>query len=158
MKTLIIFYSFDGNTKFLAEIMAKTVGADLLELKPEKEIQSHGFSKYLWGGKQVLMRKLPKLLPYDKNPNDYDLIIVGGPVWASTFAPTLKSFFSQTKIIGKKVGIFCSCAGSPGRTLSDMKKELSGNDVIGETHFVNPLKNRESVEKSAVAWVNGLPR
>jgi len=40
MKTLVVYYSLEGNTKFIAETISKTVGADLLELKPIKDISS----------------------------------------------------------------------------------------------------------------------
>lgn len=33
MKSLVIYYSLTGNVKFLAEAMAKTIDADLLELE-----------------------------------------------------------------------------------------------------------------------------
>ena len=37
MKILVIFYSFEGNTKLIAENIAETINADILELKPRKE-------------------------------------------------------------------------------------------------------------------------
>ena len=47
MKKLVIFYSFEGNTKYIAENIAEAVDADILELKPVKDIKSNGFMKYL---------------------------------------------------------------------------------------------------------------
>ncbi|MBU4486909.1 MAG: hypothetical protein KKD38_08270 [Candidatus Delongbacteria bacterium] len=38
MKKLIVFYSLDGNTRMISETMASEIEADLLELKPAKEI------------------------------------------------------------------------------------------------------------------------
>lgn len=45
MKKLVVFYSFEGNTKFLAEAIANEIKADILELKPKKEIKTKGFFK-----------------------------------------------------------------------------------------------------------------
>jgi flavodoxin len=39
MKSLVIFYSFSQNTKFIAETIAKNIGADLIELRLIKDIQ-----------------------------------------------------------------------------------------------------------------------
>jgi len=61
MKKLVIFYSFEGNTKYIAENIAEAVGADILELKPKKDVSSGGFMKYLWGGRQVVLGKKPEL-------------------------------------------------------------------------------------------------
>ena len=57
MEKIVIFYSFEGNTKLIAENIAKTIGADLLELKLKKEMKSKGFMKYFWGGKAAIMKK-----------------------------------------------------------------------------------------------------
>ena len=40
MKKLVIFHSFEGNTRQIAETIANPVDADLLELKPKTEIPS----------------------------------------------------------------------------------------------------------------------
>lgn len=61
MKKLVVFYSFEGNTKFLAEAIAKGIKADILELKPEKDLKTKGFFKYPLGGVQVVFGKKPKL-------------------------------------------------------------------------------------------------
>ncbi|MBI6872212.1 flavodoxin family protein [Clostridium aciditolerans] len=34
MKKLVVFYSFEGNTRYIAQSIAKAINADLLELKP----------------------------------------------------------------------------------------------------------------------------
>ncbi|MCK5289167.1 MAG: flavodoxin, partial [Candidatus Omnitrophica bacterium] len=86
MKKIVIFYSFEGNTKLIAESIAKTIGADLLELKPKSEMQSKGFMKYVWGGKAVMMKAKPELLPMDKDIKGYDILFIGTPVWAGTYA------------------------------------------------------------------------
>ena len=58
MKRLVVFYSHSGNTKFVGETIAKEIKADVLEIKPEKEI-TRGGMKFLWGGRQVVMKTKP---------------------------------------------------------------------------------------------------
>lgn len=155
-KNLIVYYSLEGNTKFIAETVAKISGADLLELKPEKEIKPRGFMKFFWGGKQVIMKEKPKLWPLDKNPDDYDFIVIGTPVWAWNYAPPLRSFFSQIKLQGKRIALFCAHEGQPGKTLNNMKDELKDNKIIGELDFNQVLKNKEDSAKKAVEWVQKI--
>ena len=84
MKKLIAYYSFEGNTKFVAEILARKFHSDILSIKPKKEITNHKFLKFIWGGKQVLMQESPELLPVEKDPAQYDFICI-------TFYKTLRN-------------------------------------------------------------------
>ncbi|OGT20962.1 MAG: hypothetical protein A3C55_02905 [Gammaproteobacteria bacterium RIFCSPHIGHO2_02_FULL_42_13] len=154
MKTLIVYYSLTGNVKFIAETMAKTIDADLLELKlTEKDINPKGFMKFLWGGKQVFSKKHPDLLPFDKNPQDYDLLIIGTPVWAWTYAPALRTFFANTNISNKKIALFCCHGGGKGQTLQKMKAVLGDNNFMGEIDFFEPLKkDTQAKEQRAIEW------
>ncbi len=140
MKSLVIFYSFTQNTKFIAETIAKNIDADLMEIKPIKDIQNKWFMKYIWWWRQVFMKEKPILYSFDKNPNDYDLIFIGTPVWAFSYAPAFNSFFDKIKIINKKIALF-SCSGwMVGQTFKLMKNQLSQNEIISEKSFIEPLK------------------
>jgi len=141
MKILVVFYSLDGNTRFIAENIAKVTGADLLELKPVKAISGKSFMKYFWGGRQVVLKQKPELLPLEKDPKDYDLLFIGSPVWAYTFTPPLRTFFSKYNIKEKKIALFCCHGGDPKNTLINMAEALTGNEIIGKIDFLEPLKH-----------------
>ncbi|MDR0876702.1 MAG: hypothetical protein LBN21_01510 [Treponema sp.] len=109
------------------------------------------------GGKQVFTHKNPKLKPYTVSIDDYDLIILGGPVWAGSPAPALQSFLGETKIRGKKLGLFVCHGGGKGKALDTLKALLPGNTIAGETDFVNPAKqDRGTVAKQVGEWVGTL--
>ena len=42
MKTAIVYYSMHGNVRYVAEKVAKGLGADLIELKPVKAYPDKG--------------------------------------------------------------------------------------------------------------------
>ena len=65
MKTLIVYYSLEGNTQYAAERIAAAIGAETLRLTPEKAYPDSGFKKYFWGGKSAVMAETPKLQPYE---------------------------------------------------------------------------------------------
>jgi flavodoxin len=155
-KTLVVYYSFEGSTKLLAEHIAQVLHADLLECKPVKDLSSKGFSKYVWGGRQVIMKKKPKLVEFLINPNDYDVIIIGTPVWAFNYTPAIRSFLTQVKLKNKKIGVFYCHEGGPGKTLDNLKKKLSDNSIIGEMDFLNVAKNKEENVLKAKNWASSL--
>ncbi|GHV76263.1 flavodoxin [Spirochaetia bacterium] len=154
MKTLVIYYSYDGNSALVAEELKKAADADILELKTEDEKVRTGFAKYAWGGKQVFARAHPKLKPYTVTIADYDRIIIGGPVWAGSPAPALQSFLAETKISGKKLGLFVCHGGGKGKALDKFKALLSGNTIAAEIDFINPAKqDRARVVKQIADWL-----
>ncbi len=77
MKTLIVYYSLEGNTAYAAERIASELGADVLRLEPVKAYPDSGFRKFFWGGKSAVMAETPELLPYDFDADAYDRIIFG---------------------------------------------------------------------------------
>ena len=113
MKKLVVFYSLDGNTRLMAESVASATGADILELKPVKEITRNNFMKIFVGGKQAFTKAEPELLPFDLKPEDYDIIFFGTPVWAWTYSPALRTYFRDHKPVGKKVALFYCHGGGP---------------------------------------------
>ncbi len=155
MKILVTYYSLEGNTQYLAEGIAECLEADIVRLMPVKDIKNNK-TKYLFGGRQAVMKKKPKLLPFDKNPEEYDLIIIGTPVWASTMTPAVRSFLSGNAFRDKKFGLFCCHRGGPGKTLSFMKELLEGNDILGSIEFREPIKDVLNKKEQACEWAQGL--
>src|SRR6056297_2836113 len=102
-KTLVLYYSYEGHTKKVAEVIAKELSADIEGVKPIKEMKTKGFGKFIWGGGQVVMKKKPELKPMNVNPDDYDTIFVGTPVWAFTYAPPVKTILETGMLKNKKV-------------------------------------------------------
>ncbi len=157
MKILVIYYSFEGNTRFIAQEIAQGLGADILELKPKYELKAHGFMKYVLGGRQVCFGKRPELLPLEKQPEEYDLLFIGTPIWAWNYTPPLNTFFSQVKLKNKKIALFCCCKSQPGKTLETMEQRLKGNEIIGEKVFFQPADEgiKEKVKEEAREWARG---
>ena len=56
-KILIVYYSLTGNTQFIAEALRDSIEADILELKPIKELNPESGTKFMWGGFQSTMKK-----------------------------------------------------------------------------------------------------
>jgi flavodoxin len=151
-KTLVVYYSLEGSTRLLAQTIAQLLHADLLECKPMKDLRSKGVSKYIWGGRQVIMKKKPKLEAFLVPPAEYKSLVIGTPVWAYNYTPAIRSFLSQEKLKNKKIGLFCCHEGGPGKTLQNLRHDLMGNTIISETDFVNVAKNKEENIEKAKRW------
>ncbi|MDA3886005.1 MAG: flavodoxin [Candidatus Delongbacteria bacterium] len=157
MKKLVIFYSLDGNTKFISENIAEEIGADILELKPVKEITRNNFMKLFSGGKQAMLKAEPEIQPFEIDPLAYDLIFIGTPVWAWTFAPALRTFFSKVKIKNKNIGLFCCHGGGPKSIFEKLEEKLTGNIILGKIGFKDPLNHEKDKDaEDARKWAREL--
>ncbi|MFX0134177.1 MAG: flavodoxin family protein [Candidatus Hodarchaeota archaeon] len=152
-KILVVYYSLTGNTKFIAETVAESINADLLGLKPVKELDAESGMKYFWGGYQATMKKKPKLREFDINPLDYDLIIIGTPVWAWTISPPIRSFLSKFNLSGKNVAIWTSSDGDGVKAMSRFKEILKDANIIGEIRFQKPKQHEpHKAKEKAITW------
>jgi len=157
MKTLVVYYSLDGSTRVIAQSIAEETGADILELRYVNPIRVQGFLKYLWAGKQVALKQKPKLLPFDKNPEDYNILFLGTPVWAANYAPAFNTFCSSVDLKGRKIALFCCSGGIRGKTFENMEKALAGSEVIGKREFVSSSSSAgEANAQSAREWAREL--
>ncbi len=157
MSTLVVYFSFNGNTKFIAEKIAETLNADVAELKISKKYPEQGFRKYFWGGKSVIFGETPTLTNEPIDLNRYETVIIGTPVWAGSFTPPIKSFISQYKIQGKRIAMFASHGGGGAKKcFAKLKKELPGNEFICEIDFVEPKKSLEENSSKAARWAKSL--
>lgn len=139
MKALVVYYSLEGNTKMVADKIAAYTGADTLCLEPEKEYPSKGFRKFVWGGKSVVFGETPKLKPYKVDLDQYDTIVVGTPVWASSFAPPLKTFFQEHDLSSKKAAFFaCSTGGDASKCMERLKAQTTARTVLAELSLKDP--------------------
>jgi flavodoxin len=153
VKSLVVYYSLTGNTKLIAEAIKDSLNSEILELKPEKELNADGSMKYFWGGFQATMRMKPKLETIKINPLDYDLIFIGSPVWAWRQSPPINSFLEEYDFSGKNIALWMCAAGNGVKAMDRFKKEIKDADILGEICFTEPLQNDpEQVKTRVKEW------
>ena len=149
MKAVVVYYSLDGNTQLIADMISEKVNADKIKLLPEKEIAKEGFKKFFWGGKSVIFKEKPTLLNKNLSMEPYDTVILGTPIWASTFTPAILSFLSQVSLKDKKVYLYaCSSSGDAGKCFAKLTELLKDSTIAGTASFKDPKKDeKDKVEQ-----------
>jgi flavodoxin len=146
MKSIVVYYSLEGNAEYTADIIAKNINAQKLKLEPVKEYPKGSVSKFIWGGKSVVFGDTPKLVPYTFNSSEYDTIIIGTPIWAGSYVPPIKTFLKDNNLTNKKIALFACCAGSDTEKCFDkFRQELPGNNIVATLSLINP-KTKQSPE------------
>ncbi|KAF5076771.1 Flavodoxin [anaerobic digester metagenome] len=157
MSTLVVFFSFEGNTKLVGDAIAKTMGADTVELKTSKQYPTAGIGKFFWGGKSVLFGETPQLVNERIDLSKYDTVIIGTPIWAGSFAPPIKSFITEYQMKGKRIGLFaCHGGGGAKKCFSKLREAYPENQFIGEIAFLEPKKNPQVSVNEAAKWASEL--
>ena len=148
MKTAIVYYSMGGNTALAAGKLAEGLDADLIEVRPVKAFPDKGFKKFLWGGKSAVMAETPALQPYTFQADLYDLVVIGFPVWAGTFAPPIRTFAKENleALRGKPIAAFACQGGSGAEKAFARLQECLGLDSFRATLILIDPKARPNAE------------
>lgn len=156
MKTAVVFYSMHGNVRYVSEKVAKELGADLIELIPVKAYPDKGAMQFIWGGSAVTFKKKPELEPYTFNASDYDLVIIGTPVWASNFTPPLRTFFENNDLTGKKIAVIATSAGGDSaKCVEAVKTAAKADSLAAVLSLVDPKeKPSDENEKQIAAFID----
>jgi flavodoxin len=154
LKSLVVYYSRTGNARFVAETIAAEIGADVEEVVDLKK--RSGPIGYLSGGSEARRGKETEIAPTKKSPADYDLVIVGTPVWASRPSPAILTYLKKNDLSGKRVAVFFTQGGKKPSGIDQTKALMPNSECIGELTLTNPLENKVESEKQIVEWCKTL--
>ena len=109
MKSLVVYYSRTNVTKKLAESIAGAVDADIEEIIPKVNYQ--GKIGYARGGKDAIQEKIIELEPLKYDPEEYDIVYLGTPVWAGKSSTPLLSYIKLNDGKFSDVKFFVTAGG-----------------------------------------------
>ena len=147
MKKIIVYYSLEGNTEYIADKLSDALGAVKLRLIPEKAYADKGFAKFFWGGKSAVMAEKPVLKPYDLDV-DFEEIIIGFPVWAGNITPPIRTFVSENKELlkSRRISVFACQSGSGAeKAFGKLRSLLEIDNFYCTAIFIDP-KDKPSKE------------
>jgi flavodoxin len=151
MKTLIVYYTRTGNARFVAETIAATIGADVEEVVDLKK--RSGSLGFLSGGKDATQGKETQIGETKRSPKDYELIILGTPVWASAPTPAIRTYINHNDFSDKKVALFFTCGKENQKAIEKTKALLNNNnECVGVLSLVDPLKDKGATENKIAEW------
>ena len=140
MKTLVAYFSASGNTASLANRMAKAADADLFEIKPEKPYTDADLK---WTNplarcnKEKIGKKDVAIAGKVENFAEYDMILIGFPVWYYAAPNIIETFVKSYDFTGKKVALFATSGGSDIKKAPAKLQPLMKGEIVGAKLF-NP--------------------
>ena len=125
MKTLVLFYSYSGNTRKLAKVYAEREHADILEVK---SIEKPGRLKvYTAGCFAAITGKGWPIRPLSPDWTLYDRVVIYAPVWADNPAPYI---YTALKLLpsGKSVEFRMVSASGSSRCRASLESIVRKHD------------------------------
>ena len=119
---LIAYYSWQGNTRKIAELIQQATGGTLFEIEPVKPY-TRDYNAAVAQAKteiQAGFRPELKAVPEGVSPAT---VFLGTPIWWHTMAPPLAAFIDRFALRGKTVAPFYTHGGGgPGTLGADIRK------------------------------------
>lgn len=140
-KILVVYYSRDGRNQKIAHDLQQKLDCDIEEIVDLKN--RHGWLAWWIAGYDAAKERPTKIKTLTKNPADYDLVIIGSPIWVDNLPPAIHAFIDQYQNHIKKLA-FYQCYGGSGadKSLAKMKAKL-GSPLA---HFIVRKANLETDE------------
>ncbi|NPV42673.1 MAG: flavodoxin [Firmicutes bacterium] len=145
-KVLVAYYSRTGNTRCVAQKIKETIGCDIEEII-DKENRK-GIIGFLKSGYQALKGIPAEIEENSKEVSQYDLVVIGTPVWAGRVSCAVRRYIIKNKDKFKNLAYFSTQMGTnEDRVFEDME-ELCGRKPLYKVRFTNKqIKNGEYAEK-----------
>lgn len=133
MKTLVAYFSASGVTRRQAEVLAEATGADLFEIVPEKpytEADLKYMNPLARCNKEKLGRKDVPVAATIEDFDQYDVVLLGFPIWYGSAPNVINTFAKGYDWKGKRIGIFATSGGSGiGRTAAKLQPFVKGAEI-----------------------------
>ena len=157
-KKIIVYFSYTGNTKKIAEKIQKKLGCDIIEIKPVKPYSTDYQTVVDEEQNNESTKKTPDIQKMNIDLSKYDEIIIGSPVWWYTIAPVIRTFLKQNELSGKIIKPYATNAGWLGRTFKEIEQLCPNSKVENEMNIVFESYSDVLVtsEKEIEAWIEQL--
>jgi flavodoxin len=111
MKSLVAFYSLTDKTRLVAQAIAESLKATLVEIKEVRPRKTR-FLTYLTGGFAAIRNQGTDINPLNLDLRQYETIFIGSPIWASRPTPAVNSLIYTNNFEGQSIVPFFTMGGN----------------------------------------------
>jgi len=140
MKSVVVYYSYSGNTDRVAKILVDILRKRGDEVVPVRIRPLKEETSFFAQCKEAFLGKKPELYRTLLELEDADKIMLGSPVWAFKPAPAINTYLEKCSFLnGKESFCFVTYGSGAGKenALNIMKKalEAKGAKVVNGISF-----------------------
>jgi menaquinone-dependent protoporphyrinogen IX oxidase len=154
-RILVAYYSLGGNTGRIAKDLAARLGADILQIRELAE--RRGLLGYLGAALDSLRERSALLARLGKSAGDYDLVLVGTPVWAGRITPAARTYLKTLRGQARHVAFFSTSGGTDVARLVPAMQQLVGQEALASVGFTQAeLRDAEVCARKLDSFVAAL--
>lgn len=150
MSKLVVYFSYTGNTKMIANKIKEKLNCDILEIKTVIPYSEDYQSVVDDEQNSEASNHLPEIQDIHIDLSKYTEIILGTPVWWYRPVPAIRTFLTQNDLSGKTIKPFATNAGWLGKTFKEIgnlcpnSKVDNGMNIVFES-YSDKLVTKETV-------------
>lgn len=134
--------------------IGKALSADIDEIIDKKNRM--GIFNWLRAGRDSMGKKLTEI-ESEKDPQDYDVIVIGSPIWASNLTPAIRTYLATHDLKGKKVAFFiCSTANKYSKIFPQLKEMTPMSEHVGTFSIASSRIKKGDFEQELNAFIEQL--
>lgn len=153
-KTLVVYFSRTGHTRKLAQEIGAQCGADVEAI--EEARGRAGFWGYFRSGREALKKQVIEIKSVTRHPANYDLVVLGTPVWASNVSSPMRAYLVAYGRSCRNVAFFCAQGGQGADKVCRDMAELCGRAPIATAVFTDSEIKRGRYTDKISAFVRAI--
>lgn len=154
-KVLVVYYSKTGNTERVAKDVASALHADIEKVIDKKKRK--GFFAFFVSGRDAMKKRKTELGPLQKDPADYDLVVLGTPVWAWNITPAIRTYLDMNKEKLKNTAYFITAGGTPAEKIIPSCEEVTGKKCLAYAGFTaKDLRDEKRYKEKLARFIEEL--
>lgn len=154
-KSLVVYFSWSGNTQNISREIQKQTNSDIFEIVPEVAY-SDDYDTVVDDAKKEQQEKArPKIKNKIENIDDYETIYVGYPNWWGDMPMILYTFFDDYDLSNKTISPFCTSGGSGLSNTEKTIQALEPSATITKGLHVSGSKS-EDASSNVKEWLNEI--
>jgi flavodoxin len=102
-RILVAYYSRTGHVRTVARMVAVGCNADLEEIRDVRN--RRGLLAWFRSVREARWQALPEIGAPGHDPAEYDLIVLGTPVWAGAMASPMRTYISRQGLKFREIAL-----------------------------------------------------
>ena len=150
---LVVYYSRTGKTRMLAEKLATPLGAELQEIREEKD--RSGILGYLSAALDSLLGRRANLT-HAPDPAPFKTIVIGAPIWTGRVTAPVRAYVEQVDLSGKSVCAFTTSDLAGGKHAHKELSALLPVPLARAFNMIRPKANDAQLEQTLAHWAGQI--